>query len=260
MPARPLPEETAGRPAAATLSSGWGVPPGAAVAAVVLCLAAVLGLLGRSVWNGREVDGVLVAAGSTAVPSAQPAAGQLPSTARSPGPGAPVPADSPPPVTAGPAASQAGEVLVHVIGAVKKAGVVTLAAGARVLDAVDAAGGPSQNADLSLLNLARPVVDGEQIRVPRHGETAPPVAGSGGGPSGSVGGSTSAQGSTGGPINLNTADEAALDTLPGVGPVLAGRIVQWRNQNGRFTSVDELAEVAGIGERVLAGLRDLVTV
>jgi competence protein ComEA len=154
----------------------------------------------------------------------------------------------------GTAASGSGDgsgsrVLVHVVGSVKRPGVVSLAAGARVLDAVSAAGGAGRKADLSLLNLARPVVDGEQIRVPAHGED-PAV----------VGGAAPAPGTVAGKVNLNSADESALDTLPGVGPVLAGRIVQWRIENGRFTSVDELAEVTGIGEHVLEGLRDLVTV
>jgi competence protein ComEA len=144
-------------------------------------------------------------------------------------------------------------VLVHVVGAVHDPGVVRVSAGARVLDAVEAAGGALRKAQLALVNLARPVVDGEQIRIPVRGETVPPGPAS----SGAVAGPSPAGSS---PLDLNTADATALEALPGVGPVLAGRIVQWRTGNGRFTSVDELAEVQGIGERLLEGLRSLVSV
>ena len=129
-------------------------------------------------------------------------------------------------------------------------------------DAVEAAGGATAKADLSALNLARVLVDGEQVRVPalgdpvdpgrRHRALAAPVAGAGGAGSG-------AGGAAGAPVSLNTADLAALDTLPGVGPVLAQRILDWRTAHGRFTSIDELGEVSGIGEKLLAQLSPLVT-
>jgi competence protein ComEA len=127
--------------------------------------------------------------------------------------------------------------------------------GSRVADAVDAAGGATAKADLSALNLARVLVDGEQVRVPAPGDPVQP--GSPAAPGGTGGGRTG--GSSGGPVSLNTADLAALDTLPGVGPVLAQRIVDWRTAHGRFTSVDELGEVSGIGEKLLAQLGPLVT-
>ena len=131
--------------------------------------------------------------------------------------------------------------------------------GSRVQDAVEAAGGPTRKADLSRVNLARIVVDGEQVRVPAPGDPDPPVGPVTGGAAtdgSGVGGSTSG---APGPVSLNTADLTGLDTLPGVGPVLAQRIVDWRTQHGRFTTVDELGEVSGIGEKLLAQLSPLVT-
>lgn len=154
---------------------------------------------------------------------------------------------------------------VHVVGQVARPGVVALTAGARVADAVEAAGGLTADADTSRVNLARAVVDGEQLVVPRPGEAAPtpvppaagPVAGAGSGDAAGAGGSSEAGAEV---IDLNAADVAGLDTLPGVGPVLAQRILDWRAENGRFSSVEELAEVSGIGDKVLAGLRPRVRV
>ena len=144
---------------------------------------------------------------------------------------------------------QAGLVVVHVVGQVKAPGIVELPAGSRVSDAVAAAGATAA-ADLAALNLARVVVDGEQIMVPAPGETVP-------GPSrrASAAGSGSAP-----PVDLNSADAAALDALPGIGPVLAQRVLDWRTAHGRFTDVAELGEVPGIGDALLAKLRDLVRV
>jgi len=133
---------------------------------------------------------------------------------------------------------------------------VRLALGARMVEAVAAAGGLTGAADIPRINLAQLLVDGEQVYVPKVGETIP--AGSAAGSTGgSAGGSA---GGPSGPIHLNSADAAALDVLPGVGPVLAQRIVNWRNQHGSFSSVDELAEIQGIGDKLLASLRPLVTV
>lgn len=145
------------------------------------------------------------------------------------------------------------EAVVDVVGQVANPGIVRLPAGSRVIDAVTAAGGPVPGADIARVNLARVVVDGEQIRIPAPGEELPPAAATGGG--GSSAGGPAAQAL----VNLNTADEATLDSLPGVGPVLAGRIVQWRAAHGRFTSIEELGEVSGIGERLLEQLRPQVT-
>ncbi len=162
-----------------------------------------------------------------------------------------------------PTATAAAQVVVQVVGQVRRPGVVTLRGGSRVQDAVAAAGGALPSADLSAVNLARVVSDGEQIQVPKPGQqmTAPVGGGAAAGPGSSAStGSPNASGAPGAPVNLNTADATGLDALPGVGPVLAARIVQWRTENGRFTSVDELGEVSGIGDKVLARLRPLVTV
>jgi len=152
----------------------------------------------------------------------------------------------------------ASVLLVHVVGQVRRPGVVRLPPGSRVLDAVRAAGGATSSADLNHLNLARPVADGEQIVVPKPGESI--VQGGTPGVGGAGAGSSPGVGSVGGLVDLNTADAAALDSLPGVGPVLAQRILDWRAQHGRFTSVDELGEVSGIGDKILAQLRPKVTV
>jgi competence protein ComEA len=158
--------------------------------------------------------------------------------------------------------SSAGMFRVYVVGQVRRPQVVSLAPGSRVEDAVDAAGGATERADLTVMNLARPVVDGERIVVPRPGQklaTADPVpvpaATAAGGAAGAAGGSA-----PGTPVDLNTATVADLDALPGVGPVLAGRIVEWRQQNGGFKTVDDLGEVSGIGDATLAKLRPLVRV
>lgn len=143
-----------------------------------------------------------------------------------------------------------GGVVVHVVGQVATPGLVTVPADARVADALEAAGGATAEADLAALNLARTVTDGEQIVVPRPGEAVP-----------AAGSAPPAAGTTAGAaVDLNAADAAALDALPGIGPVLAERIVAWREENGPFTTVDELGEVSGIGPAVLADVRDLVRV
>ncbi|MDN5794968.1 MAG: helix-hairpin-helix domain-containing protein [Intrasporangium sp.] len=157
-------------------------------------------------------------------------------------------------------------VVVHVVGQVREPGLVRLSPGARVADAMAAAGGATRHADLAALNLARPVSDGEQVYVPRPGETPPAHAPAGAGQAPSGGGSAgagdgNAPAAAGGStvVNLNTADLEALDSLPGVGPVLAGRILDWRAEHGRFTSVEELGEVSGIGGKLLARLKPKVT-
>jgi len=159
--------------------------------------------------------------------------------------------------------SAASVVLVHVVGQVRRPGVVRLPMGSRVLDAVKAAGGAKSSADLNHLNLARVIADGEQIVVPRPGEAIPLAGGAGGQRAGS--GSLSGRGSTGAAstgvlVDLNTADAAALDSLPGVGPVLSQRILAWRTEHGRFSSVDELGEVSGIGDKLLAAIGPKVRV
>jgi competence protein ComEA len=153
-------------------------------------------------------------------------------------------------VAAGPGTEQ--QVIVHVVGQVNDPGLVHLDSGARVAEAIEAAGGSTAEADLAALNLARVLTDGEQVRVPRPGEQVPAAADAGAGVAG--------PGEGGAAVDLNAADVGALDALPGIGPVLAQRIVDWRTEHGRFTTVDELGEVTGIGPAVLADLRELVRV
>lgn len=148
----------------------------------------------------------------------------------------------------GVAATPVGTLYVHVLGAVANPGLYRLAAGARVVDAVAAAGGFTAAADPGSLNLARPLSDGEQVVAAVVG-AAPPVTGAGG-----------SAGLVGAKVNLNTADAAALETLPRIGPAMAQRILDWRAANGRFTSVEDLLGVTGIGDATFAGLKDLVTV
>ena len=149
------------------------------------------------------------------------------------------------------ASMPADELYVHVAGAVGSPGLYVLAAGARVVDAVAAAGGLADDADGTAINLARPIADGEQLHVPRIGETATAQAGTGGS-DGAVPGD--------GRVNLNTAEAAQLETLPRIGPAMAERIIAWRDENGRFTSVEDLLAVPGIGDKMLESMRDLVTV
>lgn len=139
-------------------------------------------------------------------------------------------------------------IYVHILGAVNRPGLYAFRDGDRAIDAIAAAGGYTQDADRRQLNLARFLSDGEQIYLPREGEVSAPP---GGGP---------ASGSTAGKVNLNTADAAALETLPRVGPALAARILAWREANGRFTSIEDLLGVSGIGDKTFAGLKDLVTI
>lgn len=158
-----------------------------------------------------------------------------------------------------PAASSV--VFVHVAGAVRRPGLVELPAGSRVADAVEAAGGPSRRAATASVNLARPLVDGEQVLVLRRGDPGSGVAGAvSAQPPGVPAGAGTPGGSPGPPLDLNAATLEQLDGLPGIGPVLAQRILDWRTTNGRFTAVDELAEVKGIGEATLSDLRPAVRV
>jgi competence protein ComEA len=138
--------------------------------------------------------------------------------------------------------------IVDVAGAVRQPGVYEFAQGDRVIDAIERAGGSLAKADLSLLNLAAPLADGTQILVPKAG---PPGAGVPGG---------TTPGSSGGLININTASETELETLSGIGEVLAATIVEYRTQYGPFASVEDLMDVSGIGPATLDEIRDQVTV
>lgn len=173
-----------------------------------------------------------------APPSAQPAATAEPLVATEPS------ADVRP--------TSGGEVTVDVTGKVRRPGIVVLDAGARVVDALAAAGGERTGVDLSSLNLARVLVDGEQIVVGEPGGTVPAVP--------AVPSGTAPPGAPVALVNLNTASQAELETLPDVGPVTALAILSWREEHGGFTSVDELLEVDGIGEATLSNLAPYVTV
>ncbi|GAA4526766.1 ComEA family DNA-binding protein [Brachybacterium paraconglomeratum] len=182
-------------------------------------------------------------------------------------PASPSPEDAPPadgeaPAADGESPAAGAELVVHVSGAVATPGVVRLPAGARVDDALEAAGGPTEDADLSAVNLARPVGDGEQIHLPVPGEE--PRAGDPGAaaPGDAETGEAPAAGSSGasGVINLNTASAAELEELPSVGPAIAQRIIEHREKNGPFRSVDGLLEVSGIGPSTLEKIRDRATI
>ncbi|MEV6877555.1 ComEA family DNA-binding protein [Amycolatopsis sp. NPDC051128] len=159
------------------------------------------------------------------------------------------PAPEPPPAL--PSAKPAGEaraapqtgLVISVIGRVRSPGLVTVPPGARVADVLRAAGGPDPGADLGALNLARKVTDGEQLAVGIPAPAAAPGAPAGGGK-----------------VDLNAASVDQLDTLPGVGEVMAKRIAQWRTDHGGFTKVEQLRDVDGIGESKFERLREQVTV
>lgn len=150
-------------------------------------------------------------------------------------------------------ADEGAPVIVHVAGMVRLPGVYQLAEGDRVIDAIELAGGPRKGAALEALNLAAVLTDGQQILVPKRGAgpDAGPVAG-GAAPGGGEGSSDL--------VNVNTADATTLESLPGIGEVLAQRIIDHREAHGPFTSVDDLVGVSGIGEVTLEELRPLVTV
>ncbi|WP_083883793.1 ComEA family DNA-binding protein [Nocardia higoensis] len=181
------------------------------------------------------------------------------------GPGVPTSEARPPDAGLSPPVSAGApvELVVSVVGLVHNSGLVRLPEGARVADAVAAAGGAREGADLTGLNLAQRVRDGDQILVgaaPHEG--GPPQAGSVtvSGSGAAPGADTTPEIGPTGKVDLNSATEAQLDALPGIGPVTARAILAWRTANGRFGSIDQLAEVDGIGPTRLARLRDLVTV
>ncbi|WP_245642871.1 helix-hairpin-helix domain-containing protein [Piscicoccus intestinalis] len=263
------------------------------VALVVLVLAAIVGA--RVWWADSRaepvpveavatpgvsgVSGTAGAAGASAGAagaSGAPGAAGTPGIAGNPGASA-VPSTAQAAADAGAsgaatggAATASGTVVVHVVGEVGRPGVTRVAAGARVADAVKRCGGLTSKADATSVNLARAVADGEQIVVRPRGAT-PAALATGPAPGGPTaappgqagGGSTGSSGQAGGarqPLDLNSADAAALEALPGVGPVMAERIIAWRQANGRFGSVEELTEVQGIGEKTLERLRPYVRV
>jgi competence protein ComEA len=246
------------------LPQGWrharvGLPVPAAVVALLL-LTVASGVALAVLLLGRPGEVTQVVPARAVAPVAGPVTGPAaaaPAGNQAGAPGPQQPGTAAPPPAADPAPTPSPPLVVHVIGAVGEPGVVDVPAGARVADAVEAAGGLTAEADLTRVNLARALVDGEQVHVPRPGEelagdlaTATQGADAGG----------AAAAAPAEAIDLNSADPAALEELPGIGPVLAERIVQWREAHGRFTAVDELGEVSGIGTALLERLRPLVRV
>jgi competence protein ComEA len=208
----------------------------AVAAAVVVVISAFLA------WHSRPST-IPVQAGATPVVTASAGA-------------ATTGADPTTPPTA--SASSAAMLVVAVEGKVRHPGLVRLPPGSRVADAIDAAGGAVPGTDLSFVNVAQKVVDGELIVI---GVTPPPgVAATSGSDSSTAGAGGGGAATPGAPINLNSASDADLETLPGIGPALAQRIIAYRTQHGSFRSVDELRNVSGIGDAKFAEIKDLVTV
>lgn len=155
-----------------------------------------------------------------------------------------------------PAAPSPGptQFFVHLAGEIKKPGVYLLPAGSRLFEAIALAGGFSARADQSSVNLVRPILDGEQVLVlEKTPGTMNGAIGGGSGLNGSIG-----AGGRSSKINLNQATIAQLDTLPGVGPAIAQRIIDWRTANGPFRSLSDLTKISGIGEKLISGIRDAV--
>lgn len=230
----------------ASLSPPWRAVIGAAVV-VVLAIAAMA-------WRVTTATAISepVTTGFTSSPAGTAPAGEPP-------PQSPAVSPTQAPAGGGPTGQARPHLVLHVIGRVAKPGVVTVPDGARVQDVVQAAGGAVKGADLAAVNLARRALDGEQLIIPAVGEVPrqQPT------PNGAVPPAPAPapmSGAASAPIDLNTADQPTLETLPGVGPVLAARIIAWRDEHGRFTSVQELSEVTGVGEKRYAELAPRVRV
>jgi competence protein ComEA len=171
---------------------------------------------------------------------------------------------------ANPVTAANGDVRIYITGAVRNPGVFPMIPGDRLSDAVAAAGGPTNEAQLALVNLALRVVDQGHYHIPALGETPPPQTGISSSASGTqttqvdshglIGAPVEAQNSTGGLVDLNLALPSVLETLPGIGPVMAQAIVDHRDKNGPFRSVDEITDVPRIGPATYQKIRDLVTV
>ena len=225
-------------PAEAWREVWWRVWSPGAARAVALALIVLLAIAAWWWWQGRP---------RLMEPAPSVEAGEVitPGVGLDPNTGSPTGATNP---------RVASTVTVHVAGRVRRPGVVTLPLGARVADAIAAAGGLRANSGGVQLNLAALLIDGERIEVRRGIRTQST------GVPGGAGTSTSGVPPGNGVINVNTATASQLESLPGVGPVLAGRIITWRETNGVFPSVETLGEVAGIGPVLLENLRPLVTV
>lgn len=219
----------------------WGTPARVAVLVAILVLLFLCWLAWHAFTNQTTVVPLGAVSSGPGVPD-----------------GAPSPSGSPSNRTESGSDTAGEPMVVHVAGAVANSGIVKLAAGSRVFEAIAAAGGAGPDADLNQLNLAETVQDGQKIQVPRIGETLSGSAGSGGA---GAGGLTTPGNSGAGPtVNLNTATAEELGTLPRVGPVLAQRIVDWRKEHGPFKAVEELDAVDGVGPKMLEALLPLVGV
>lgn len=220
----------------------------AQVGVVTLLLAC--GVLWAAWATSRTADDAAAASSPVVVtPAASPVGSEAPLAL--PAGSGPSPLSSPG-TAAGEPGAGVSELVVDVQGSVRRPGIVVLPVGSRVVDALEAAGGyTGRRGRLASLNLARPLVDGEQILVGRSAPAVPvPPA---------VSGASSAAGAPAALVSLNTADQATLETLPGVGPVTAAAILQWRDEHGPFTAVEQLLEVSGIGEKTLAEIAPHVT-
>ncbi|TFC79684.1 hypothetical protein E3T23_10550 [Cryobacterium cheniae] len=224
---------------------------GRAPARVRIGVGAAVVLLIAALATAVVVSMVGQQAGHQVVSPAEPAVGSASGSASGGADAVPAPGSS------GAAAASGALIFVHVLGAVRRPGLFELSTGARVMDAVAAAGGLTETADPAGTNLARKLNDGEQLYLPQLGEVpAGPPPGTGTGASGASG----SGGGTAPLVNLNTATLADLDTLPRIGPAMAQRILDFRDANGPFTTVEDLRNVTGIGEKTFEGLSALVTV
>ncbi|WP_307825342.1 helix-hairpin-helix domain-containing protein [Streptomyces sioyaensis] len=222
-----------------------------ALAALVLVLVVAVGFAVQHFWTGRPEP--------VRAPAADRSAGAPGPASRS----SSLPSSSAAAVANGPPGEAGRQLVVDVTGKVRHPGVHRMPPGARVMDALQAAGGVLRGASIRGLNRARRLTDGEQIVVGAPGGGAGAGAGGGSGPTGAGAGGSgsglpSAGGGPGGPVSLGSATEQQLDSLPGVGPVLARHIIEFRTQHGGFTSVEQLRQVTGIGDRRFADLRPLV--
>lgn len=212
--------------------------PGLSAGRALSALAVIAVLLAAGLtWWSRPQPSAADAVETLTPPLAETMAGTVEPTGSAAGTGTGGSSDPP---------DSGDPLVVSVIGQVHRPGLVSVPDGSRVADVISAAGGALPEADLSTVNLARLVVDGEQIAVGVPGSSLPEGAGS--------------TGPSAGLVDLNTASLAELEELPGIGPVLAERIIDLREENGGFTDVEQLREVSGIGPSVYEGLVDLVTV
>jgi competence protein ComEA len=225
------------------------------VIALVVVLVVAAGFAVHHFWTGRAQPVSVPEVVRSAAPeeaAGSSVAGQEPDT----GPSAPAPAGAS--VAGGTGGASGAGIVVDVSGKVRSPGIHRLPAGSRVADALRAAGGIRPGVDPTGINRARLLADGEQVVV--GAPAAPGGIGSGGsaGSAGSAGTGAGTGAAAAGPIGLNTATAEQLDTLPGVGPVLAQHIIDYRTEHGGFRSVDELREVNGIGDRRFSDLQNLV--